>query len=251
MRIAIGILLVLAGIAVIVMTRQSDISDDQAGRAYVETETGDLVLATGEREAERTVVPDRKSEDGSDEEWLTKFVLTERSGEQMGSEDLKGQPYVAGFFFSTCPSICVQQNTKVKRLQEKFKDQPIRFLSISCDPEVDSPDVLSEYATKFDADEQQWLFFTGQMGYIRRVGAEMFSLGVVRRGHPEKFALVDAQGEVYGLYTWSDDAQWEALVRDIEAMLTAGGVLPKQSMDESSAASQNESPAESSEGNAT
>ncbi len=250
MRIAIGILIVLAGIAVILMTRQSDISNDQAGRAYVETETGDLVLATGERDAERTVVPDRTDQAGSDEEWLTKFVLTERSGEQIGSQDLEGQPYVAGFFFSTCPSICVQQNTKVKQLQEKFKGRPIRFVSISCDPEVDSPEVLSEYATKFDADEDQWLFFTGKMNYIRRVGAEMFSLGVVRRGHPEKFALVDATGEVYGLYTWSDDSQWQALVRDIDAMLAAGGELPRSPAEKQSTSGQ-EAAADGSEGSAT
>jgi protein SCO1/2 len=90
---------------------------------------------------------------------------------------------------------------------------------------VDNPEVLSEYAKKFDADDEQWLFFTGKMDYIRRVGAEIFSLGVVRRGHPEKFALVDASGKIYGLYTWSDEAQWSALVQDIEKMLASGGTL--------------------------
>ncbi|MCR9291195.1 MAG: SCO family protein [bacterium] len=227
MRIFIGILLVLLGVAVIIMTRRGDsLRQDQAGRAYVENESGELVLATGDRDAERTKIPKRPAADGSDEEWLTQFVLTERSGQQMGSQQLKGQPYVAGFFFSTCPSICVQQNGKVKELQEKFKGRPVRLVSISCDPEVDSPEVLSEYAERFNADPEQWLFFTGKMDYIRRVGAEIFSLGVVRRGHPEKFALVDAEGEIYGLYTWSDDAQWAALVADIERMLDAGGVLP-------------------------
>lgn len=231
MRVYIGVALVLLGIIIIIATRRPEsLPEGQAGRAYTESDDGQLVLSTGERSTERTVVPGRSQADnGSDEEWLTKFELTERSGERIGSQELKGQPYVAGFFFSTCPSICVQQNSKVKELQEKFKDEPIRFLSISCDPEVDNPEVLSEYAERFGASKDQWLFFTGQMDYIRRVGAEIFSLGVVRRGHPEKFALVDAEGKPYGLYTWSDEGQWSALIRDIEKMLAAGGVLESES----------------------
>ena len=234
MRVYLGAALVLLGIIIIVVTRQQGtLPEGQAGLAYTENEQGELVLSTGERASERTVVPPRQAAsgvvtDGSEEEWLSRFELTERSGAQLGSQDLKGQPYVAGFFFSTCPSICVQQNSKVKELQERFKGQPIRFVSISCDPEVDNPEVLSDYAKRFDADPDQWLFFTGKMDYIRRVGAEFFSLGVVRRGHPEKFALMDAEGKPYGLYTWSDEGQWAALVRDIEKMLAAGGVLSEE-----------------------
>ena len=44
------------------------------------------------------------------EDWLSRFELTERSGELVSSEDLLGSPYIVSFFFSTCPSICVQQN---------------------------------------------------------------------------------------------------------------------------------------------
>ena len=49
-----------------------------------------------------------------DEAWLSRFELIERSGEKVSSEDLLGQPYVVSFFFSTCPSICIQQNQKLK-----------------------------------------------------------------------------------------------------------------------------------------
>jgi protein SCO1/2 len=196
-----------------------------AGKAYTESEDGQLQLNTGERTAVRTKVSGQAANDGSDEDWLTKFVLTERSGQKISSEQLKGQPYVAGFFFSTCPSICVRQNSKVQELQQKFKGRDIRFVSISCDPEVDSPEVLSDYAQRFGADKDQWLFFTGKMDYITRVGGEVFQLGVMRRGHPEKFALMDANGDLFGLYTWSDQAQWEALQQDIERLLAAGGVI--------------------------
>ena len=223
---AILAIVALVGIGLWFRSRDgSGVPGGQAGMAYQENENGQLVPATGNRPSQRTTIPERENPDGSEEPWLTQFSLIERSGKQIGSHELKGQPYVAGFFFSTCPSICVQQNTKVQQLQERFKDQAIRFVSISCDPEVDRPEVLTNYAQRFSADEQQWLFFTGKMDYIRRVGSEVFSLGVMRRGHPEKFALMDANGKMFGLYTWSDEVQWQGLQKDIERLIAAGGVL--------------------------
>lgn len=153
------------------------------------------------------------------EEWLSGFELIERSGKTVRSEELKGQPYVVGFFFTLCPSICVNQNAKVKELQEKYRGQPLRLLSISCDPEVDRPEVLREYAERFDADPEQWLFLTGKLNYITRVAAEMYFLAAERRFHAEKFVLVDAQGNNVGFYTWSDPLQFNQLERDIDQLL--------------------------------
>ena len=188
-------LLALVGIGLSLWgMREGPTADGQAAVAYLKSEDGEWERQHGERTANRTTVP-KGLPDGAEEEWLTKFVLTERSGERVGSQELLGTPYVAGFFFSTCPTICVQQNSKVKELQQRFRGEAIRFLSISCDPEVDRPEVLQEYAQRFDADPKQWWFLTGEMNYIRRVGGEVFRLGVVRRNHPEKFALMDAEGE--------------------------------------------------------
>ncbi len=191
-----------------------------AGVAYTETESGELIPADGSRATGSTAPPVRKPR-GADEEWLTSFDLIERSGASVTSDDLKGQPYVLSFFFSMCPTICVQQNEKVQLLQEKFAGQPIRLVSITCDPAMDQPDVLAKYADRFGADREQWLFLTGDLPYIRRVGAEMFSLPVDLRFHAEKFVLVDATGKIHGYYTWTDDVQWQQLQTDMAALMSA------------------------------
>ncbi len=211
--------------------RMKQSSEGRAGVVYIEGEDGKKVELSDLRPPERTLPPksEKPSEpsvaDGTDEEWLTKFTLTERSGKRMGSEELKGQPYVAGFFFTNCPSVCPTQNRKVEQLQEKFKGQPIRLVSISCDPEVDRPAVLAAYAEKYNADKDQWLFFTGDLPYIRRVGAEYFGLGIERYAHPEKFALMDAKGNLFGYYTWTDANQWQALQADMQKLIDAGGFI--------------------------
>lgn len=221
-RVALTLLatgLLALGVYLVTRSRSGKLASGQAGVAYIERADGTVALATETRPAERTELPERQPK-GADAPWLSDFELTERSGKLISSETFRGQPYVVGFFFATCPSVCVRQNEKFQVLQEKFRGQPIRLVEISCDPEVDRPAVLAEYAERFKADPEQWLFFTGSMEYIQRVGSEMYSIGVSRRGHPEKFALVDATGKVYGLYTWSDAGQWQALQRDMTKLIS-------------------------------
>ena len=155
----------------------------------------------------------------TDEEWLSKFELIERSGKTVKSEDLLGQPYIVSFFFSTCPSICVQQNQKLKELQEEFKGQGVRFVAISVDPETDTPERLREYATRFGASENQWLFMTGNLTYIRRVGAEIYQQPVKKKVHTERFILVDPDGKIEGMYSWPEPVQLKKLKKRIRELM--------------------------------
>ena len=154
-----------------------------------------------------------------DEEWLSRFELVERNGELVKSEQLLGQPYVVSFFFSTCPSICVQQNQKLKELQEAFKGEGVRFVAISVDPETDTPEVLTEDAARFGADAEQWLFMTGDLTYIRRIGGEIFKQPVNKQFHTERFVLVDPEGKIEGFYNWPDKPQFKKLQEKIREMI--------------------------------
>ena len=158
-----------------------------------------------------------KPEEGDN--WLSSFELTERSGDTVTSEQLKGQPYVISFFFSTCPSICVQQNQKLRELQDMFEGQGVKFVAISVDPENDTPEVLREYAARFGADKEQWLFMTGDLTYIRRVGTEIFQQPVNKKFHTERFVLVDRDGKIEGIYSWPEPKQFEKLQSSIRSML--------------------------------
>lgn len=251
---ALALAMLIIGTWLLVRFRPGNMVSGQAGVAYVENPDGSVRRATETRPEERTQpvsveqlaasgnanghasadIPSQSTSKpsavgkqkpkGSDKPWLTEFELTERSGKLISSESFRGQPYVIGFFYATCPSICVRQNEKFKLLQDKFRGQPIRLVEITCDPDVDRPEVLAEYANRFGADKDQWLFFTGDMDYITRVGSEIYQIGVMRRFHAEKFALVDANGKIFGYYTWTDAGQWQALQNDMTKLIAE---LPK------------------------
>ncbi len=227
---ALWLLLLLAGAGALFALQGCSPLEPHAGTAYVSSieddvpvdhepiDTGDSPTHTTNSQPIRHRPRDPSLPGGAD--WLSSFELIERSGETIHSQELRGQPYVVGFFFTLCPSICLNQNAKVKELQDKYLGQPIRLLSISCDPEVDRPEVLREYAQRFDADPEQWLFLTGEMDYITRVAGEMYFLAAERRFHAEKFVLVDGEGNNVGFYTWSDPLQFKELERDIDKLLS-------------------------------
>ena len=161
-----------------------------------------------------------------DEAWLSRFTLIERSGEEVSTEDLKGEPYVVSFFFTRCPSICPRQNAKLAELQERFAGRGVKLLAVSVDPEYDTPEVLREYANRFGADPDQWLFLTGDLTYIRRIGAEIFQQPVNKQFHTERFVLVDAEGKIEGFYSWNEPKQMTKLEAAIEGLLAGqGGAL--------------------------
>jgi len=227
-RMIVLVLAALVGVGLAIVIKKSttsrqvdsskeEASDDSPGTVIVESPFGD---DPGQRKA---IAFMQSGVDGNDpKEWLRSFGLTERSGETIDSEQLKGSPYIASFFFSTCPGSCKQQNNQMRLLQEKYRDTPIRLVSISVDPEVDTPELLTEYANSFGADKNKWLFFTGDIQYISKVAGELFFLGQVGlKGHPDRFCLVDGQGKLVGKYNWHEETELEMLDQHVKELLAA------------------------------
>jgi protein SCO1/2 len=221
MRTAWNITLILlagAGLGLLIRPylRQAEVEQPGPGDVVFRNDGSDI---NDDPDALSNIENPDPSHPPDDEEWLSRFELIERNGELVKSEQLLGQPYVVSFFFSTCPSICVQQNQKLKELQDAFKGEGVRFVAISVDPETDTPEVLTEYAARFGADAQQWLFMTGDLTYIRRIGGEIFRQPVNKQFHTERFVLVDPEGKIEGFYNWPDKPQFKKLQQKIREMI--------------------------------
>ena len=120
---------------------------------------------------------------------LPDFRLLERSGQPFGSSDLGGKVWVANLFFTHCTDTCPLETAEMAQLQVAFASEPdFRLVSISVDPERDTPQVLARYAERNGADPERWLFLTGHKETIHRLAREGFKLGVedppMDRTHP-------------------------------------------------------------------
>lgn len=153
------------------------------------------------------------------------FTLTERSGRAFDSRNLEGKVWIANFFFSACPASCRKQNTRMADLQREFGPEGVRFVSITCDPETDTPDTLAGYARSFNAHPEHWKFLTGDLTYISYIGREVFDVSVMPRGHTEKFILVDQNGMVRGYFGWDNPVEIDQMKQTIRGLLD-GSIQP-------------------------
>jgi cytochrome oxidase Cu insertion factor (SCO1/SenC/PrrC family) len=136
-------------------------------------------------------------------DWMEDFTLTERSGQTVRWSELQGQVRVASFFFSSCPASCLQQNLKIRDIERAYAGKNVVCVSITCDPDIDSPQRLREYADKLEASHNQWLFLTGPLKYIRRVATEMFNVALDKQTHSERLFVCDKWGNVRGGFLWN------------------------------------------------
>jgi cytochrome oxidase Cu insertion factor (SCO1/SenC/PrrC family) len=157
-----------------------------------------------------------------DSEWMEGFTLTERSGRTVRWSDLDGQVRIVSFFFSSCPASCLQQNLKLRDIQQAYKDKDVVALSITCDPDIDSPERLREYALKLEASPDKWLFLTGRLIYIRRVAAELFQVALDKQTHSERFIVCDRSGAIRGTFQWNRLDEMAELRRLVDELLVEG-----------------------------
>jgi cytochrome oxidase Cu insertion factor (SCO1/SenC/PrrC family) len=107
------------------------------------------------------------------------FSLIQRDGRRVTLADLRGKVWIANFIYTHCTDTCPLQSAQMARLQEELKTEPdFRLVSITVDPEQDTPETLTEYATRFGADRDRWLFLTGEKRAIYTLAVEGFRLGV-------------------------------------------------------------------------
>ncbi len=151
---------------------------------------------------------------------LKSFDLTDQDGKPFSSRSLKGDPWVGCFFFTQCPSVCWRMNQSLAKWQADHSQSAFKFVSITCDPQTDTPAALKLYADHFKADPRRWIFLTGDMPYISKVGRDFFRLAVERGTHSSRVVVFDRKGEIRGSFDIADANQFkkcEALLAEIEA----------------------------------
>jgi protein SCO1/2 len=122
--------------------------------------------------------------------------------------DLIGSPWVANFIFTHCGGPCPLLTAEMARLQKELPKE-IKLVTLTVDPDRDTPEVLRQYASRFHADPRRWIFMTGEKGALFKLMYEGFNLPMVedrqspsgfRVTHSTKFVLVDSQGTIRGYY---------------------------------------------------
>ncbi len=155
------------------------------------------------------------------------FSLHERSGRWVTLADLEGSPWIANVMFTRCSGPCPRLAAAFAGLQDRFEGTDVRLVSITVDPEHDTPGVLADYADRFGADADRWWFLTGDEAGVHGLVTGSLKQAFVadedrpagmRVTHSTRFVLVDGTGQIRGFFESGDGAAIETLVRRARAL---------------------------------
>ena len=157
------------------------------------------------------------------------FELTAQNGERLALTDLKGKVVAVTFIYTACPDVCPLLSYKLKSVMSRLEEanySNVFFVSITMDPERDTPDHLQNYATWLEANPERWAFLTGSEEEIRKVARDYGiyfkkqSNGVI--DHNLLTSIVDSSGTLRVQYMGSQFNPTEFL-NDLQSVADEGG----------------------------
>jgi len=153
---------------------------------------------------------------------IPEFEFIDSEGQSVNLNTLKGKVWVADFIFTTCTMACPIMTDNMNTIHKKYKkNDDLRLVSISVYPEYDTPEVLKEYASQYDANTDKWHFLTGKEATVKNIIKNGFKIGDDEDiiFHSEKFALVDKNGMIRSYYNGMKTEDMDKLKKDINRLL--------------------------------
>jgi protein SCO1/2 len=149
---------------------------------------------------------------------IADFTLTNQIGRAVSLADLRGRVWVGDIIFTRCPGPCLKMTKQMKELQEALPPaSQARLVTLSTDPDFDTPTVLRAYAERFQADTNRWMFLTGTKQAIAKLAIDSLKLTAIEKKPEERespqdlfvhstiFVVADKQGRLRGVFETTGD----------------------------------------------
>ena len=167
---------------------------------------------------------------------IPEFDLQGTNGGAVNNETMDSTIYVFSFFFATCPTICPAMNFHLNEVERRFKGYPeFEMVSITVDPEKDTPEKLAQYQKVNNYNADKWRFLTGDKAHIyalaKGVYLNAFEDQTAEGGflHSTSAILIDwngnirsridDNGNIVGSYDVLDITQLNDLEEDIKVLI--------------------------------
>ncbi len=161
------------------------------------------------------------------------FTGVDQDGRPVTRDSFRGQVWVADFFFTQCKTVCPLITSRLVQLQRRLVGVNARFVSFSVDPSHDTPEALFAYAKKWAPDEARWTLVANDEKGLKalaagfHVAAEKGSTELDPILHSTVFLLIDAEGQVRGVFHSDDREDLAALEAGVRALTKTQAVAPR------------------------
>lgn len=146
------------------------------------------------------------------------FTLTNQNGQAVSLANFRGQVWVADVIFTRCAGPCLKMSRQMKELQQALPQKSkVKLVTLTTDPDFDTPPVLKTYAQRFSADGNRWVFLTGPKKALMDVEVGSLKLTAIEKKPEERetpvdlfihstiFVLIDKQGQLRGIFETSGE----------------------------------------------
>lgn len=202
-----------------------------------------LILSTGRHRIKPLSVFGPKlaqSEEDTLFHTIPDFSFTDQNGKSFGSNDLKGKIYVANFFFTSCPTICPQMQTLVKKLhdQDDFKTlEDLKIVSFTVDPDNDTSEKLKQFEAKVHADGNRWKFLTGNRDSIYNLAFKGYMANAMPDSaapggflHSDLVFLIDRDKRIRGIYEGTNSLDMKRLIDETKVLIAEYNLALKKNV---------------------
>ena len=166
---------------------------------------------------------------------ISDFKFVSHLGDTITNEILEDKVLITDFFFTECPTICIDMSKNMAKIQEEFIAEPhVMLLSHTVDPERDSVGKLYEYSERYNVNPRKWLLLTGEKKELYDMARNSYLISATIPGdggpndfiHDQHFVLVDKEGRVRGFYDGTIDEEVERCISDTKKLLVSYIIMP-------------------------
>jgi len=165
---------------------------------------------------------------GKTEHIVPNFSFIDQNGNIVSEKTVENKIYIVDFFFTSCPSICIDLTNNIKEVQSVFEENDdVLILSHSVDPKVDNIERLQKYASINNINNEKWFLLTGPIEEtIRMAQLGYFAIASIANHdensliHTENVILIDKNRQIRGIYNGTSSLEISYLIDDINKLLS-------------------------------
>jgi protein SCO1/2 len=158
---------------------------------------------------------------------MADFTLEKLDGSLFHFSETDGKVRLVAFIFTNCADVCPPTTLNMAKLQKELKavglfGKDVQLMTVTFDPERDTPAVLQKYADSFGADQSGWQFLRGKEDTVAQV-AQSFGVGVMKQPdgtfvHTMKIFLIDKEKRMRAIYGMAAEMDMDKIVQDMKRL---------------------------------
>ncbi|WP_448701172.1 SCO family protein [Mucilaginibacter sp. AW1-3] len=156
------------------------------------------------------------------------FNLTDQNGQTVTLKTFGNKILIVSFFFTNCPTVCAQVNRTLDSLAHDYvNNKLIQFVTITVDPQRDTPQALKKYSAAYGVSPDKWRFLTGDTTGIYRLARQGLLVNALKSGpgkddfiYSDKVIMIDANHRIRGYYSGTSITDMQRLNDEMRVQIT-------------------------------